>query len=617
MSLQEVRYQNPLEVVWNQTARAFKPPQKLNVSDWADKHRVLSSESSAEPGNWRTSRANYQKEIMDVVLDRDIETIVLMSSSQIGKTEILNNILGYYISQDPCPVLVMQPTLEMARTWSKDRLNPMLKSSKVLKGKVKEPRAKDSENTVLHKKFDGGFIAVVGANSASGLASRPVRILLADEIDRFPLSAGAEGDPVSLALKRTTTFWNRKIVMASTPTIDGLSRIQTAWNQSDQRHYWVPCPECNEMQVLEWANVKWEEDKPETAKYVCIHCGSLLEEKHKITMIRNGEWRAEGETKKTAGFHINELYSPWSTWATMAVNFLEAKRHPEILKTYVNTSLGQCWTDEGEEIESEGLMARRENYDESCVPDDVLVITGGADIQDDRIELQVIGWGLESQSYVLDYQIFWGETSQNQVWQDLDDYLKRRYSRDTLPSLPIACVAIDSGYQTSSVYNYVKVRRGRRIFAIKGQSQSSKPIAGRPTVAGRQRIQLFPAGVDSAKEVIFQWLQVEAKGPGYIHFPNTCDEEYFKQLTAEKRVIKYIKGNKTIVWAKQYKRNESLDTFVYSLVALNILQPNLELIASNTNQGLKDQSIERTNPNPAPSIRRPKKPRKSFANNWK
>ena len=554
---------------------------------------------------------------MDVVLDRDIETIVLMSSSQIGKTEILNNILGYYISQDPCPVLVMQPTLEMARTWSKDRLNPMLKSSKVLKGKVKEPRAKDSENTVLHKKFDGGFIAVVGANSASGLASRPVRILLADEIDRFPLSAGAEGDPVSLALKRTTTFWNRKIVMASTPTIDGLSRIQTAWNQSDQRHYWVPCPECNEMQVLEWANVKWEEDKPETAKYVCVHCGSLLEEKHKITMIRNGEWRAEGETKKTAGFHINELYSPWSTWATMAVNFLEAKRHPEILKTYVNTSLGQCWTDEGEEIESEGLMARRENYDESCVPDDVLVITGGADIQDDRIELQVIGWGLESQSYVLDYQIFWGETSQNQVWQDLDDYLKRRYSRDTLPSLPIACVAIDSGYQTSSVYNYVKVRRGRRIFAIKGQSQSSKPIAGRPTVAGRQRIQLFPAGVDSAKEVIFQWLQVEAKGPGYIHFPNTCDEEYFKQLTAEKRVIKYIKGNKTIVWVKQYKRNESLDCFVYALVALNILQPNLELIASNTSQGLKDQSIERTNPNPAPSIRRPKKPRKSFANNWK
>ena len=244
---------------------------------------------------------------MDVVLDRDIETIVLMSSSQIGKTEILNNILGYYISQDPCPVLVMQPTLEMARTWSKDRLNPMLKSSKVLKGKVKEPRAKDSENTVLHKKFDGGFIAVVGANSASGLASRPVRILLADEIDRFPLSAGAEGDPVSLALKRTTTFWNRKIVMASTPTIDGLSRIQTAWNQSDQRHYWVPCPECNEMQVLEWANVKWEEDKPETAKYVCVHCGSLLEEKHKITMIRNGEWRAEGETKKPAGLHINEL----------------------------------------------------------------------------------------------------------------------------------------------------------------------------------------------------------------------------------------------------------------------------------------------------------------------
>ena len=282
MNLHQVNYQNPLEAVWNKTAKAFLPPKKLKVSSWADQHRVLSSESSAEPGNWRSSRAAYQIEIMDAVLDRNIETVVLMSSSQIGKTEIMNNILGYYISQDPCPVLVMQPTLEMARTWSKDRLNPMLKSSKVLKGKVKEPRAKDSENTVLHKKYDGGFIAVVGANSASGLASRPVRILLADEVDRFPISAGAEGDPVSLALKRTTTFWNRKIVMASTPTIDGLSRIQTAFESSDKRRYFVPCPDCHEMQILEWSNVQWDEGKPETARYICVHCGSLLEENEKV-----------------------------------------------------------------------------------------------------------------------------------------------------------------------------------------------------------------------------------------------------------------------------------------------------------------------------------------------
>ena len=554
---------------------------------------------------------------MDVVLDRNIETVVFMKSTQVGATEILNNILGYYISQDPCPILCMQPTLEMARTWSKDRLNPMLKSSDVLKGKVKEPRSKDSENTVLHKKFDGGFIAVVGANSASGLASRPVRILLADEVDRFPLSAGAEGDPISLAIKRTATFWNRKIVLASTPTIDGLSRIQTAWEQSDKRRYWVPCPECKKKQVLEWSNVQWDEGKPESAKYVCVHCGSLLEEKHKITMIRNGEWRAEEKTIKTAGFHINELYSPWSTWATMAVNFLEAKRHPEILKTYINCSLGDVWRDQGEEIVSEGLMARCETYDESCIPDDVLVITAGVDLQSDRLELQVIGWGLDSQSYVLDYKIFWGETAQNKVWQDLDEYLKRRYNRETFTSLPIACVAIDSGYQTQSVYNYAKTRSGRRIFAIKGQSQAGKPIAGRPRQSGRQRIQLFPAGVDTAKENIFQWLQIEEQGPGYVHFPNNMDEEYFKQLTAEKRAVKFYKGEKRVVWVAKRERNEALDTFVYSLVALHILQPDLEKIASHHNQEFKDQLIKRTNPNPSPLLRQPKIPRKTFVNSWK
>ncbi|QDP48576.1 MAG: putative terminase large subunit [Prokaryotic dsDNA virus sp.] len=553
---------------------------------------------------------------MDAVLDRNIETVVLMSSSQIGKTEIMNNILGYYISQDPCPVLVMQPTLEMARTWSKDRLNPMLKSSKVLKGKVKEPRAKDSENTVLHKKYDGGFIAVVGANSASGLASRPVRILLADEVDRFPISAGAEGDPVSLALKRTTTFWNRKIVMASTPTIDGLSRIQTAFESSDKRRYFVPCPDCHEMQILEWSNVQWDEGKPETARYICVHCGSLLEEKEKIKMIRNGEWRAEEETNKTAGFHINELYSPWSTWGTMAINFLEAKKHPEILKTYINTSLGDVWRDQGEEIVSEGLMARRETYDESCIPDNVLVITGGVDIQSDRLELQVIGWGLESHSYVLDYQIFWGETSQAQVWGELDDYLKRRYERESLPSLPIACVGIDTGYQTQSCYNFVKNKTGRRIFGIKGQSQAGKPIAGRPTQSGRQRIQLFPAGVDTAKENIFQWLQIDEVGPGYVHFPNNMDEEYFKQLTAEKRAVKFYKGEKRVVWVAQRERNEALDTFVYCLVALHILQPDLKKISSN-NKPPKEESIKRNNPITNPTLRTIKRPRKSFVNSWK
>ena len=380
----------------------FKPPKKLKVSQWADENRVLTSEASAEPGNWRTSRAPYQREIMDVIADRSIEVVVFSKSSQVGATEIINNVIGYYIAQDPSPVLVLQPTLEMARTWSKDRLAPMLKSSPALAGKVKEPRSRDSENTVLHKKFPGGNLSVVGANSASSLASRPVRILLCDEVDRYPDSAATEGDPIQLAIKRTQTFWNRKILMASTPTIDGVSRIQAAWETSDKRFYFVPCPHCEEMQKLEWKHVHWDEDKPESAHYACQHCGGVIEETDKIKMLDQGEWRASEETSRIAGFHISELYSPWSTWQSMVETFLEVKKHPEQLKTFVNTALGEVWRDQGVEIETHELMSRRENYDSSLIPNDVLVITAGCDIQKDRIEIQTVGWALDSQSYVIE-----------------------------------------------------------------------------------------------------------------------------------------------------------------------------------------------------------------------
>tara|TARA_R110001592_G_scaffold29095_1_gene105887 strand:+ start:1738 stop:3423 length:1686 start_codon:yes stop_codon:yes gene_type:complete len=561
---------------------------------------------------------------MDCIIDRNIETVVFMKSAQVGATELLLNVLGYYISQDPSPLLVMQPTIEMGRAFSKDRLAPMLAASPALSDKVKEPRSRDSENTVLHKKFPGGHMTIVGANSASGLASRPIRILLIDECDRYPASAGTEGDPISLATKRTTTFWNRKIIMASTPTIDGLSRIQTAFETSDKRKFWVPCVHCNEYITLEWANVHWEENEPDTAHYVCQECGSIMEEKHKVQMLREGEWRAENETTTIAGFHISELYSPWSTWASMAVGFNQAKKHPELLKTWVNTSLGEVWRDSGTEIESEGLLKRRENWDESCIPDDVLVITAGIDCQQDRLEMSVVGWGLDSQSWVIEHITFWGETAHYPVWHELDEYLQRRYERDSLSSLPIACVAIDSGYQTQSVYTFCRVRQGRRIFAVKGQSQPGKPIAGRPTKSGTQRVQLFPAGVDTAKESVFSWLQIEEEGPGYIHFPSTVDNEYFDQLTSEKRQIKYVKGRKTIAWVPIRDRNEALDCYVYSLVALHILQPNLELIANKNNPDENETITPEKKQDPvkeekardlAKERRRPSR-KKSFVKDW-
>jgi phage terminase large subunit GpA-like protein len=588
----------------------FKPPKNLRVSQWADENRVLTSEASAEPGNWRTSRAPYQREIMDVIADRSVEVVVFSKSSQVGATEIINNVIGYYIAQDPSPILVLQPTLDMARTWSKDRLAPMLKSSPALAGKVKEPRSRDSENTVLHKKFPGGNLSVVGANSASSLASRPVRILLCDEVDRYPDSAATEGDPIQLAIKRTQTFWNRKILMASTPTIDGVSRIQAAWETSDKRFYFVPCPHCEEMQKLEWKHVHWDDDNPDSVHYVCVHCGAVIEEKEKIKMLDQGEWRASEETNRVAGFHISELYSPWSTWQSMVETFLEVKKHPEQLKTFINTALGEVWRDQGDKIESNHLMTRRENYDASLIPDDVLVITAGCDIQKDRIEVQVIGWALDSQSYVVEYHILWGETAHKDVWDDLDTFLKSQYKKENGSTLKIACTTIDSGYQTQAVYNFCLGKINRRIFAIKGMSTAGKLIAGKATRVGKQRVPLIPVGTDTAKEVIFSWMQVDEVSPGYIHFPSDVDEEYFNQLTSEKRVITFVKGQKKLIFKPIRTRNEALDTFVYCLAAFHILRPNLERIAE---VGVKE--TKRTPPVESHGFKRP--PRKSFVNSWK
>ena len=340
------------------------------ISEWADKYRKLSPESSAEAGAWNTSRSPYQKEIMDVFNEPNIQRIVVMSSSQVGKTEIILNTIAYYVDQDPSPIMIVQPTLAMSQAFSKDRLSAMIRDTEKIRECFKEARTRDSGNTVLHKKFPSGHLTIVGSNSASGLASRPIRVLLLDEVDRYDASAGTEGDPTELAIARTKTFFNRKIYMCSTPTVKGLSRIEAAL-ESDQRYYYVPCPECDHKQKLVWKNVIWEEDKPETARYACENCGSLIDESKKQWMLKHGEWIASAPTHNTAGFHISELYSVWSTWGEMATAFLEAKKQPETLKTFINTALGETWEEQGDSLEHETLLQRRLNYDYTNLPEDI------------------------------------------------------------------------------------------------------------------------------------------------------------------------------------------------------------------------------------------------------
>ena len=600
-----------MQNVLNSTMQTLKPPPKLTISQWADSYRKLSPESSAESGSWHTSRCEYQREIMDTFNIPNIERIVVMTSSQVGKTEILLNAIGYYIDQDPSPLMVVQPNLTMGQAFSKDRLAAMIRDSDKLRDVVADAKSRDSGNTTMHKKFAGGHITISSSGSPAGLASRPIRCLFLDEIDRFEHNVKGEGSPIALATARTKTFFNRKIFMCSTPTIKGVSAIEAAFEESDKRYYYVPCPECNHKQVLKWKNVVWEENKPETATYACEECGSVIEESKKQWMINNGEWIATQPLLKTAGFHISELYSVWSTWADMAINFLEAKKNPETLKTFINTALGESWEEQGETVEYETLLGRRLNYDFTNIPEDVLVLTAGVDTQKDRLELQLVGWGKNYEAWVCDYKIFWGDPNALNVWSDLDAYLKRRFKTESDRMIPISCCTIDSGgHHTNQVYQFTKPRQARRIFAVKGLSTAGKPIANKPTFVGKNKAVLYGIGTDSAKEAIFARLSVESELTT-LHFCSDLDEEYFKQLTAEKRVTKFVRGRKSLIWKQIRPRNEALDTLVYNFSAIYILNPNFDLIEEKIlNQQIKPQQKSQNTPQKGIN-------RGNFATSWK
>ena len=559
---------------------ALKPPPKLTVSQWADAERRLSPESSAEVGKWHTDRAEYLRGIMDALNDPSIRQVVVMSSSQVGKTEFILNAIGYFVDQDPAPILVVMPTLGMGQSFSKDRLSTMLRDTPCLKNKVKEARTRDSNNTTLHKKFTGGHISIAGANSSAGLASRAIRILLCDEIDRFPHTAGLEGDPFRLAAKRTTTFWNSKIVTVSTPTVKGFSRIETEYENSDKREYLVKCKDCDTEQTLKWSNVRWEENKPSTASYVCDECGSIWNDADRFRAIKNGRWEATAKSKGIAGFKLSGLYSPWVTLEQAVVDFLESKKLPETLKVWVNTFLGESWEDEGENLRKIDLRSNTFEPSEE-IDERILVITAGVDTQDDRLEYEIIGWGKDEESFSIGYGQIWGDLSTPEPWDDLDNILNQTFTTVSGRELKIRSTCIDSGgHYTQSVYNFVRPRQARRIFAIKGMAGEQRPLVSRPTRNNIGKIPLFTVGTFPIKELIFQRFRITIEGAGYCHFPADRDEEYFAQLTdSEKIVTKFQKGYPRREFVQTRKRNEALDLRVYGYAALCILNVNINALA--------------------------------------
>lgn len=553
---------------------------------------------------------------MDACSDPAIAEVVVMAGAQLGKSEILLNILGYHIEVDPCPILMLQPNLSMCQTFSKDRITSgLLETTPTLRGKVKDPNARDANNTTMHKVFPAGSISLTGANAASGLSSRPIRVCLADEVDRYPASAGAEGDPISLAQRRTTTFWNRKFVMVSTPTNKGSSRIEAAFENTDKREYYVPCADCGHHQTFEWKNVHWEKDKPETACYVCEECGSAWDDAARGRAIRRGEWRATAPFVGKAGFRLSGMCSPWTPLEGAVRDFLEAKKLPETLRVWVNTYLGQTFQIEGDGVEDFEIADHREDYG-SHLPEKIVCLTAGVDTQDDRLEVEILGHARDRETFSVAYHTLYGDPASAEVWANLDDLLEQEYETHDGRELSVISTAVDSGgHHTQAVYSYCKPRIGRRIFAIKGVGGEAKPMVGRASTNNHMKCKLFPIGVDTIKEMVYSHLKIKEEGAGYCHFPANYPDEYFKQLTAEKIVKKYHKGFYKREWVKTRARNEALDCRVYAIAALSIVNVNVNIMAQRS----KKASAKGENENEQRPQRRKRYPQRQggFVNGWR
>lgn len=559
-----------------QIAERLKPAPKLTVSQWADAERFLSPEAAAEPGKWLTARNEPARGPMDAAADPEVVEIVLMCSAQSIKSETLLNIIGFHIDQDPAPILLVQPTLEMAENFSKDRIAPMVRDTPALRRRVQDSRSRDSGNTLLHKNFAGGHLSLAGANSPAGLASRPIRVVLCDEIDRYPLSAGAEGDPVRLAKKRSATFWNRISVLASSPTVKGFSRIEAAWQESDQRYFFVACPQCHEEQRLVWAQVQWPEGQPHEARYICVACGHPWDDATRHRLVKAGYWKSTAPFRGIAGFHLSQIYSPWVRLAEMAADFLEAKKSPETLKTFVNTALGELWEDQGQRVSGSDLVARLEDWGDKA-PASVLCVTCGVDVQDNRLEVERVGWGLHDESWSLDHQIWYGDPSAPGVWQQLDDYLREPTATADGRQLPVKATAVDSGgHHTQAVYRFCRARFGRRVYAIKGVAGQGRPVWPKRARRAKQGgALLFAVGVDAAKDSIMARLRIAEPGPGFCHFPVGREPDYLEQFGAETKVTKKVRGFPQISWVKREGvRNEAIDLRVYAFAALQALNVN-------------------------------------------
>lgn len=593
------------------TYAMFRPPANDTVSQWADRNRVLVSDSSSEPGPWRTDRAPYQREIMDAFTQPGIYEIVIMASAQVGKSEIELNMMGRAIDIDPGPILYVQPTDKVAEDYSKRRIAPMIAACPTLRDKVYRAKGRDSNNTITMKTFPGGSLAIIGANSPSDLASKPVRYIFLDEIDRFPASAGTEGDPIELAERRTETYrHNRKIVKCSTPTIKGASKIERAYMHGTQEEWRTECPYCREYSFIRFDDVKFDKEEFQdedgqtqyavtNTRWMCPVCKretAELEVKRLPAkwVVRNAKALQNG----IRSFRLNAFMSPWSDWKDIALSFLRAKDDPELLKVFHNTMLGESWELRDRSGAPEKLMERKEHYNAE-VPSGVLVLTMGIDTQDNRLEYEVVGWDREEQSWGISRGVIPGRADSDGVWAEVDELLEREWKMPNGMSMRVLATFMDSGgHFTEEVYRQCAKRGNRRIWPIKGESGEGKPYVRQMKNANLPKGAVgFMIAVDAGKEAILFSTGVEETGPRYMHFPKDplCgyDLEYFRGLLSEKQVIHRRKGQNVIEWEKTYERNEPLDCRNYARAAYKYFHWNFDKLEKTLRGEREEKTVTR------------------------
>ena len=572
----------------------LKPDPDLTVSEWADRHRMLSGRASAEPGRYRTARTPYMGEIMDRLSPGDpTQRIVFMKAAQVGATEAGNNWIGFAIHQAPGPMLAVQPTVELAKRNSRQRIDPLIDESPELRERVKPARSRDAGNTMLSKEFAGGILIMTGANSAVGLRSTPARYIFLDEVDAYPASADEEGDPVTLAEARSLTFAHRrKVFLVSTPTIRGLSRIEREFEASDQRRFFVPCPHCGAMQWLKFERLRWEKGQPETAEYQCEGCEQAIAEHHKTAMLEAGEWRptSEAADPNTVGYHLSALYSPigWLSWERIVRAWEAAQGSDEAIKAFRNTILGETWVETGEAPDWQRLYDRRERWKPGIVPAGGLFLTAGADVQKDRIEVDVWAWGRGLESWLVDHIVIEGGPDRQDAWGDLTELLGRTWPHERGVHLRIARLAIDTGYEAPAVYGWARAQGFAQVSPVKGVEGFNRvsPVSG-PTYVDateggkrlRRGARLWTVAVSTFKAETYRFLRLArpteedlAKGAafpaGTVHLPHWVENEWLKQFVAEQMVtVRTKRGFARLEWQKLRERNEALDCRVYARAA--------------------------------------------------